>query len=88
MLNFKNPLLAKQIKINYVDKIRMNKQIAKIYKFDTMTNIESNLANDNIINIKTIMTLCAIDKINVIFISKKTRKAFAHTLIFDRTAER
>jgi len=72
MLNFKNPLLAKQIKINYVDKIRMNKQIAKTYKFDTMTNIESNLANDNIINIKTVMTLCAIDKINVIFISNKT----------------
>lgn len=72
MINVKNSLLAKQLKINYVNKIRMNKQIIKTYKFDTITNIESNLANDNNINIKTIMSLCAIDKINVIFISRKT----------------
>jgi len=72
MMNVKNSLLAKQIKINYVNKIRMNKQIVKTYKFDTITNIESNLANDNNISIKTIMTLCAIDKTNVIFVSRKT----------------
>jgi hypothetical protein len=72
IMNIKNSLVAKQIKINYVNKIRINKQIVKTYKFDTITNIETNLANENIINIKTIMTLCAIDKINVIFISRKT----------------
>jgi len=72
MMNVKNSLIAKQIKINYVNKIRMNKQIVKTYKFDTITNLESNLANDNNISIKTIMTLCAIDKINVIFVSRKT----------------
>lgn len=72
MLNVKNSLVAKQIKINYVNKIRMNKQIIKTYKFDTITNIECNLANDNIINIKSIMSLCAIDKINVIFVSRNT----------------
>lgn len=72
MMPVKNHLVAKQIKINYVNKIRTNKQIVKTYKFDTITNIESNLANDNNINIKTIMTLCAIDKINVVFVSRKT----------------
>lgn len=72
MMNVKNSLISKQIKINYVNKIRMNKQIVKTYKFDTITNLESNLANDNNISIKTIMTLCAIDKINVIFVSRKT----------------
>lgn len=72
MMNVKNSLVAKQIKINYVNKIRMNKQIVKTYKFDTITNIESNLVNDNNISIKTIMTLCVIDKINVIFVSRKT----------------
>lgn len=71
MINIKNSLLAKQLKINYVNKIRMNKQIIKTYKFDTITNIESNLAIDNNINIKTIMSLCAIDKINLIFITRK-----------------
>lgn len=72
MINVKNSLLAKQLKINYVNKIRMNKQTIKTYKFDTITNIENNLANDNIINIKTIMSLFAIDKINIIFVSRKT----------------
>jgi hypothetical protein len=72
MLNSRNILVEKQNKIHYITKIRENKQIVKTYKFDTLTNIETNLANDNLINIKTVMSLCAIDKINVVFISKKT----------------
>ena len=72
MLHVKNSLVAKQIKINYVNKIRENKQVIKTYKFDTIANIESNLANDNNINIKTVISLCAIDQTNIIFISKKT----------------
>jgi len=72
ILNNKNSLLAKQIKIKYVSKIRENKQIIKIYKFDTLTNIENNLAHDNNINIKTVMSLCAINNINLIFIRRKT----------------
>jgi hypothetical protein len=71
-MKVKNSLIAKQIKINYVDKIRTNKLLVKTYKFDTITNIESNLVNDNDINIKSVMTLCVIDKINIIFISRKT----------------
>jgi len=72
MLNVKNPLIAKQFKIDYVSKIRENKQILKTYKFDSITSIESNLANDNNINIKTVMSLCVIHKINLIFISRNT----------------
>lgn len=72
MMNVKNSLVAKQIKINYVDKIRANKQTIKIYKFDTISNIENNLANENNININSVMTLCAIDKINIIFVKKNT----------------
>lgn len=72
MMNVRNSLTAKQLKINYVNKIRMNKQVVKTYKFDTITNIESNLANDNNININSVMSLCAIDKINIIFISRNT----------------
>jgi hypothetical protein len=71
-LNNKNIVITKQLKIELVNKIRENKQIVKTYKFDTITNIESNLANDNNIDIKTIMTLCSIEKINLIFIRKKT----------------
>jgi hypothetical protein len=71
-LNNRNILTTKQLKIDYVSKIRENKQIIKTYKFDTITNIENNLANDDNINIKTIISLCAIENINVIFVSKKT----------------
>jgi len=71
-LNNKNSLVAKQMKIELVSLIRKHKDIVKTYKFDTITNIESNLANDNILNIKTFLSLCAIANINVIYINKKT----------------
>jgi len=72
MLNNKNTLLAKQIKIDMVDLIRKNKDIVKQYKFDTISNHESNLANDNNLNIKTFLTLCSIENINVIYLKKNT----------------
>jgi hypothetical protein len=72
MLNNKNTLLAKQLKIDYIKSIRDNKLFVKSYKFDTISKIESNLVNDINVNIKTIMTLCVIEKINLIFINKKT----------------
>ena len=72
MLNNKNTLLAKQIKIDMVDIIRKNKDIIKQYKFDTISNHESNLANDNNLNIRTFFTLCAIENINVIYLKKNT----------------
>ena len=68
----KNDVYAKQIKIDYVEKIRKEKKTVKIYKFDTITNIESNLVNDNIINPKTFLTLCVIENINIIYVNKKT----------------
>ena len=71
-LNNKNSLVAKQIKIDLVSTIRKHKDTLKIYKFDTKSNIENNLANDNNINSKTFLSLCAIENMNVIYISKKT----------------
>ena len=68
----KNDLVAKQMKIDLVDVVRKNKDIVKMYKLDTITNIESNLANDNLLNSKTFLTLCAIENINIIYVSKKT----------------
>jgi hypothetical protein len=68
----KNDVIARQIKIEYIDIIRKNKQIVKTYKFDTISNIENNLANEKNLNVKTFLTLCAIENINVLFINKKT----------------
>ena len=60
------------MKIDLVNVVRKNKDIVKMYKLDTITSIESNLANDNLLNSKTFLTLCAIENINVIYVSKKT----------------
>jgi hypothetical protein len=72
ILNNKNALMCKQYKIEFVENIRKHKDIVKTYKFDTITSIESNLVNDNNLNIKTFLTLCAIENINIIFLNKKT----------------
>ena len=71
-LHNKNSLVSKQMKINFIDVIRKNKDTVKMYKFDTLTNIESNLANDVNLNVKSFLTLCAVENINVIYVSKKT----------------
>jgi hypothetical protein len=68
----KNDIVARQIKIEYIDKIRKNKQTVKTYKFDSICNIESNLANDKSLNVKTFLTLCAIENMNILFIKNKT----------------
>jgi len=68
----KSDLISKQLKIEYVQKIRENKKIIKMYKFDTLTNIENNLVNDKKINVKTFLSLCLIENINIFFVSKKT----------------
>jgi hypothetical protein len=72
MLNNKNALLSKQMKIELVDLIRKNKDIVKQYKFDTISNHESNLATNNNLNVKSFLTLCAIENINIIYIKKNT----------------
>lgn len=71
-LNYKNALVAKQLKIDLVTTMRKNKDIVKMYKFDTISNIENNLANDNNLSPKVFLTLCAIENINIIYVSKKT----------------
>ena len=71
MLPHKNSVITKQLKIDLVSLIRKSKDIVKMYKFDTITSIESNLANDAALHVKTFLTLCAIANINVIYISKK-----------------
>jgi hypothetical protein len=68
----KNIIIEKKNKIEYVEKIRKEKQIVKTYKFATLTHIENNLANDNYIDIKTFLTLCAIENLNILFVKNKT----------------
>jgi hypothetical protein len=68
----KNEVIASQLKIEYVERLRKDKKLVKTYKFDTLTNIECNLANEKILNIKSFLTLCVIENMNVLIITNKT----------------
>jgi hypothetical protein len=72
MLEHKNILTDKNLKIEYVEKIRKEKQTVKTYKFATLTHIENNLANENQLDVKTFLTLCAIENLNILFVKNKT----------------
>ena len=65
-------ITEKKHKIEYVERIRKEKQIVKTYKFATLTHIENNLANEIQLDIKTFLTLCTIENLNVLFVKNKT----------------
>jgi hypothetical protein len=80
-LTNKNTLITQQLKIEYIYKLRDNKKILKNFKFDTLTNIENNLVNEKVINIKTFFSLCLIENINVIFVNEN--KKYYYEFIID-----
>ena len=59
MLDNINIVLEKKLKIDYVEKIRKDKQIVKSYKFATLTHLENQLANEDKIDLNTFFTLAA-----------------------------
>jgi len=74
MLKNRNTLTTKQLKIGLVSNIRENssRKRLKTYKIDSLTNVECNLANDNIITLKTFLSICVVDNINIVFVTKNT----------------
>jgi hypothetical protein len=44
-LTNRNLIIEKKLKIEYVERLRKEKQLIKQYKFDTLTNIENSLSN-------------------------------------------
>ena len=72
MLDNINIVLEKTLKIEYVEKIRKEKQIVKSHKFATLTHLENQLANEEKIDLPTFFTLCVIENINVLYVCKKT----------------
>ena len=65
-------IIEKNLKIEYVEKIRKEKQLIKPYKFSSLTKIETQLANESKIDLKTLLSLCVIENINVFYIHKRT----------------
>jgi len=80
MLN-KNFLVAKQMKIELIKNIRENKDKIKKFKFNSLSNIEDNLANQDNLNISAFLSLCVAKNINIFFIRKKTY----YELVMDNT---
>lgn len=71
MITYRNLIIEKKIKFDYIDKIRSNKDLLKIYKFATLQHVENILANEQSIDIKTFMTLCVIENLNIFYIKNK-----------------
>ena len=82
MNDFKNLIVEKKIKIEYVEKLRKEKQLLKTYKFATLTHIENQLANEQRIDMNTFLTLCVLENLNVFYISKNTY----HELLMNDTS--
>jgi len=71
-LSNRNLIVEKKFKIDYVERLRKEKQLIKQYKFDTMTNIENRLVNETRIDINTFFTLCVLGSLNIFFIKNNT----------------
>jgi hypothetical protein len=63
----------KKLKIDYVERLRKEKHLVKQHKFVVISEIENQLANESKINLETFLTLCIIEKINILYVnSNKT----------------
>ena len=72
MLDNKSVVTEKKLKIEYVEKIRLNKVLLKTYKFNTFSELENNLTNDKTLSLSSVLSLCALDNLNILVIQNKT----------------
>ena len=74
--------IEKQEKFKYINLIRQNKELLKLHKIKNLQSLENELANENIISIKTFICMCIIENINIYLIND--RKLYIN--IFDETS--
>jgi hypothetical protein len=67
-----NIVVEKKLKIEYVDKLRENKNIIKKYKIAPLTDVENYLVNENVIDVKTFLILCILEELSVLYLRKNT----------------
>lgn len=67
-----NMVVEKKLKIEYVDKLRQNKNIIKKYKIASLTDVENYLVNENMIDVKTFLILCILEELSVLYLRKNT----------------
>lgn len=62
----------KLLKIQYVEKLRKNKDVLKCHKIASISHIENSLANESKIDIQTFFSLCLLENISVILFKDRT----------------
>ena len=67
-----NIAMEKTLKIKYVEEMRKHKELIKKYKFASISSIENQLANEDIIDITAFFVLSLIHKFNVVYVKNKT----------------
>ena len=65
-----NIAMEKTLKIKYVEEMRKNKELIKKYKFASISHIENQLANEEVIDITAFFVLSLMHKLNVVEQSK------------------
>ena len=63
--------IEKQEKFKYINLIRENKELLKLHKIKNLQSLENELANENIISIKTFICMCIVENINVYLINDR-----------------
>ena len=66
-----NVVIEKTLKIEYVEKLRLKKELLKIHKCGSLLHLENSLVNEQKIDMKTFIALCVLENINVLYINNK-----------------
>jgi hypothetical protein len=64
----KNIVFEKQIKIEYISRLRENKKIIKQFKLSTLSDLENNLLNEDILSFNSLFYMMNLEEINFLFI--------------------
>ena len=67
-----NIAMEKTLKIKHVEEMRKQKELIKKYKFASMTHIENQLANEDVIDITVFFVLSLMHKLNVVYVKNNT----------------
>lgn len=67
-----NVVVEKNIKIEYVVKLRNIKDVLKKHKLIPLIDIENQLANEKTINLPTFFALCILENINILYATTQT----------------
>ena len=64
-------VVEKKEKFKYIEVLRKNKDILKIHKIKPLTELEDDLANKDKISIKTFISLCIFENINILLVNNR-----------------